>query len=311
MAFSKGNKSVANNSFTRYIGIASVGVKAVNPTKEEHEELFNTSLEEAPSYVTIFNDDNGKEVKTARIQLVLQPNSAVNKIEMPLITMSLFISNKPRMGATSGKVQVIDKYGRTAWVTKEEFKNKTIPMYANGPAKISNDYRPAYIGEAELIEFVREFLCIAKPEVWDNNAQQWVANPNLEQDCVCCFENLDKIFEGDFTEIKETLGLMPTNTCKVLLGVRTDLETGKMYQSVYTRKFVRESGRNKEFVREVTSMIENANATGRTLNTEYEAVPVHEYVTTPTVITPTNFETSSEGSDLPFDSDSSNSLPWE
>ena len=113
MAIAKGNESKEAKEFKRYIGVAPVSIKAVNPNKAEHEELFNTTLEEAPNYVSTVEDKDGNSVQSARIQLVFQPDTNKIGFEMPLITMALFIQNRPRVGASSGKIQVIDKYKRT------------------------------------------------------------------------------------------------------------------------------------------------------------------------------------------------------
>lgn len=287
MAIAKGKESVEAQEFKRFTGVTPVFIKAVNPTKEEHEELFNTTLDEAPEYVKTVEGDNGNYLN-ARIQIVLQPDTEKLGFDMPLISMALFIQNRPRVGASSGKTQVIDKYGRTAWATPEDLETHSIPVYANGPADIDKDYRPAYVGEEELMEFVKAYLCIPSVTSWDNNLRKMVPNTRVKpEDCECRFDNLDKIFKGDFSEIQEALGFQPTNKVKVLLGVRTDVETGRMYQTVYTRKFMRNSATNYDSLKkDIADMVSNALANGRSLNTVYEVSPVHEYKVTPTVFTP-------------------------
>lgn len=310
MAIAKGNESKEAKEFKRYIGVAPVSIKAVNPNKAEHEELFNTTLEEAPNYVSTVEDKDGNSVQSARIQLVFQPDTNKIGFEMPLITMALFIQNRPRVGASSGKIQVIDKYGRTAWVTKEELDTHSIPMYSNGPADIDKDYRPAYVGEEDLVAFVKAFLCIPDVTTWDNNTRKMVPNTRVKaEDCECRFDDLDKLFKGDFSSIKEAIGLQPTNKVKVLLGVRTDHNTGKLYQTVYTRKFLKNSVNNfNSLDKEIQDNIKNATESGRTLDTEYQVVAVHEYTVEPTTFTPNNNE---PNSDLPFDDGSDIKLPWE
>ena len=101
MAIARGNESQEAREFKRYIGVAPVFIKAVNPNKKEHEALFNTTLEEAPNYVTNTEVD-GNDVANARIQVVFQPDVEKIGFEMPLVTMTLFIQNRPRVGANSG-----------------------------------------------------------------------------------------------------------------------------------------------------------------------------------------------------------------
>jgi hypothetical protein len=312
MAIARGTESKEAQGFKRYIGVAPVFIKAINPTKKEHEELFNTTLEEDPSYVGTVTDSDGNECANARIQIVFQPDNEKLGFEMPLVTMALFIQNKARVGGNSGKTQVVDKYGRFAWATPEELASKSIPTYANGAADIDKDYRPAYVGEEDLIEFVRAYLCIPSVTVWDKDTRTMVPNPRVKSitECECRFDNLDKIFKGDFSEIKDALGYQPTNKVKIMLGVRTDVESGRLYQSVYTKKFLKNSSNSYATLdKELQDMVKNAATNGRTLNVEYAAVPAHEYSVEATTFTPTTVEAPSTVDDLPFDTNDSQT-PW-
>lgn len=312
MAVAKGTESQEAKEFKRYIGVAPVFITSVNPDKKEHEALFNTTLDEAPKYVGSVEDNDGNSYDNARIQIVLKPDAEKIGFEMPLITMALFIQNRPRVGANSGKTQVIDKYGRTAWVTEAELATHAIPMYSNGPADIDKDYRPAYVGEEDLIEFVKAYLCIPSVTTWDNNLKKMVPNTKVKpEECECRFDNLDKIFKGDFSEIKDALGFQPTNKVKVMLGVRINPEDGKMYQAVYTKRFLRNSATNYSSLdKELQEMIKNATSNGRTLSTEYSATSVHEYSVEATTFTPTEASIPSEN--MPFDVPSDNlGSPWD
>lgn len=312
MAIAKGNVSTEAKEFKRYIGVAPMFIKAVNPDKKEHEELFNTTLEEAPKYVGTVEDNDGNSFANARIQVVFQPDVEKIGFEMPLVTMALFLQNRPRVGANSGKTQVIDKYGRTAWASPEELASHAIPVYSNGPADIDKDYRPAYVGEEELMEFVKAYLCIPSVNTWDANIRKMVPNTKVKpEECECRFDNLDKIFKGDFSEIKDALGFQPTNKVKVMLGVRSDAETGKMFQAVYTKKFLRNASTNLSSLdKELQEMIKNAAQNGRTLNTEYAAVPVHEYSVEATTFTPSTAAAPTD--EMPFEAPSSDSAsPWD
>lgn len=307
----KGSESKEAQEFKRYIGVCPVFIKAINPDKKEHETLFNTTLESAPNYLGTITDSEGNEYANARTQVVLQPDTEKLGFEMPLITMGLFIQNRPKVSTKLGKVQVIDRYGRTAWVTNEQLETHEIPMWSTGPANIDKDYRPAYVGEEELMEFVKAYLCIPNINVWDASSRTFVLNTQIKpEECECRFDNLGNIFKGDFSEIKDALGFQPYNKVKVMLGVRTDPESGRLYQTVYTRKFLRNSATNYNlFDKEIQSMVGNAMAGGRVLNTEYEANPVHEYSVKATTFTP-SAETM-PSNDLPFETkDDENDLPW-
>lgn len=312
MAIARGNESKDAQEFKRYTGVAPVFIKAINPDKKEHEALFKTTLEEAPKYVTKVDDNDGNTIESARIQVVFNPDVEKIGFEMPLVTMALFIQNRARVGAKSGKTQVIDKYGRTAWASPEELAAHAIPVYSNGPADIDKDYRPAYVGEEELMAFVKAYLCIPDVTVWDDNLKKRVPNPKVKpEECECRFDNLANLFKGDFSEIKDALGFQPTNKVKILLGVRTDASSGRLFQTVYTRKFLKNSATNYNSLdKEIQENIKNAIENGRTLDTEYHVAPVHVYSVESTTFVPTT--ESAPSSDMPFEpAPESSTCPWD
>ena len=308
MAISKGNASKEAQEFKRYIGVCPVFVKTVNPNKVEHEKLFNTTLEEAPIYVQDKEDAEGNSYKNVRISVVMQPDVEKIGFEMPLVTMPLFITNQKQFGANSGKYQVVDKYGRFAWATEAEISTKEIPTYSNGKkADISNDYRIAYVGEEDLTNFIRAFLCIPSITKWDNNEKCMVPNTDVKpEECECRLdiETFEKFFKGDFSEIKDILGFQPTNKVKVCLGVRTDAN-GKLFQSVYTKKFISNAATNYSSLdKALQADIAYATTHNKALSTEYSAKAVHEYSVTPTTFTAPESSEITPSSDMPFDDSS-------
>ena len=308
MAISKGNASKEAQEFKRFIGVCPVFVKAVNPNKAEHKKLFNTTLEEAPVYVQDKEDNDGNSYKNVRISVVLQPDVEKIGFDMPLVTMPLFITNQKQHGANSGKYQVVDKYGRFAWATEAEISAKEIPTYSNGKkADISNDYRIAYVGEEDLTNFIRAFLCIPSITKWDNNEKCMVPNTDVKpEECECSLdiETFEKFFKGDFSEIKDILGFQPTNKVKVCLGVRTDAN-GKLFQSVYTKKFISNAATNYSSLdKALQADIAYATTHNKALSTEYSTKAVHEYLVTPTTFTASESSEVTPSSDMPFDDSS-------
>ena len=308
MAISRGNASKEAQEFKRFIGVCPVFVKAVNPNKAEHEKLFNTTLEEAPVYVQYKEDNDSNSYKNVRISVVLQPDVEKIGFDMPLVTMPLFITNQKQHGANSCKYQVVDKYGRFAWATEAEISAKEIPTYSNGKkADISNDYRIAYVGEEDLTNFIRVFLCIPSITKWDNNEKCMVPNTDVKpEECECRLdiETFEKFFKGDFSEIKDILGFQPTNKVKVCLGVRTDAN-GKLFQSVYTKKFISNAATNYSSLdKALQADIAYATTHNKVLSTEYSAKAVHEYSVTPTTFTASESSEVTPSSDMPFDDSS-------
>ena len=310
MAISKGNASKEAQEFKRYIGVCPVFVKAVNPNKAEHEKLFNTTLEEAPVYVQDKEDAEGNSYRNVRISVVMQPDVEKIGFEMPLVTMPLFVTNQKQFGAKSGKYKVVDKYGRFTWATESEIQSKTTPTYTDKKTGETKKFdidmtsaRISYVGEEELTDFIRTFLCIPSVTKWDSDEKCMVPNNDVKpEECECRLEaeSFEKLFKGDFSEIKDILGFQPNNKVKVCLGVRTDVNSGKLFQSVYTKKFMSNASTNYNSLDKMLQAdAEYAAKNNKVLNTEYSAETVHEYS-----VTPTNFSAAPEtapSSDMPFD----------
>lgn len=306
MAIAKGVVSKEAPIFKNYIGICTMLVAGVNPNKSKHEELFNTTLEQEPSYLTIMKDRDGNDVDNLRISIILKPIDGSNGVDVPLIPMSIFLQNKANFNRDKSKVQVIDKYGRTAWVSVVDAKNHVVPNDKNGnPFSLDKDYRPAYVGEEYLTKFVKTFLGIPDVEVYDKNTNSRVPNTEVDpQNCECRLDKIANYFKGDLSELTETLESMPTNKIKVALGVRTDPMTGMIYQAVYNREFAKSEARTyKGIERAIQADNEYLIQSGKAINTEYSTMLVHEYTVTPTSFTqPTPTEAPVEVSaELPLD----------
>lgn len=235
MAFNKANNSVeaGESNIKRYWGVAPVKIIAVNPTKAELEKIYNTTLEKEPEYCSI-QDVNGSKIHSARIDFIVQTDKAKTGVDF-ITKVTFFVQKTLNSNKDQTKCQIMDKYGETAWATLEEIKEKKIPQYANGPASIDKDYHAVCRGEVELTNFIRTYLCLEGSKIWDSSVSAMVNNPKKEEGC------LDKIkdyFDGDFTELKEIIKILPDNKVKVLFGVKSS-EDNKQYQTTYTRLFLR------------------------------------------------------------------------
>lgn len=288
MAFAAGQESKEAAVFPRYTGIGSVKVIAINPNKEAVNEFFQSNIETEPVYIGTQEVD-GKQVQFARIDFVLHTvPEANNGIDMKT-RMSLFIRNQFRHDRNNTKIQVIDKYGRTAWVTKEDYESKNIPTYSNGAkANIDADYRACYVGEEELTNFYRAFLNIPNPMVYKNN--RWVPADNIEE-CRARFDNIANLFKGDFSELVNAWKYQQNNKVKVLFGVRTTSE-GKQYQTFYTRMFLRNSANSYD---RLEQNVKSTKEAGGLPTSEFLIAPLQEYV-----VNSTPLENSQPTGDNPF-----------
>ena len=243
MAFSKGIQSTEGAEVKRFIGVASCFVAGVNPTKEELEKFYGRTIDSAPQYITEVSDNNGGTIPQVRIDfLVVADPDKYKENGTPInfkSKVTIFLRKQFVEGSISHKFQIIDKYGRTAWVTVEQAKNHEIPMYSNGPANIDKDYRPCYVGEEDLTEFIKTYLRIPNVMKYVKDENKWVMVEHPEE-CEARLDNIEKYFKGDFSEVKQAIALQPVNKVKVLFGVRTT-DDNKQYQTVLTQMVLRSS----------------------------------------------------------------------
>ena len=285
-------KQSEEGSFKLYKGVAALNIIAVNPTKSEMEKITGRTMDNEPEYLG--KDDNGNDTIRITFWAKTATDSKVNNgIEMTT-SFSFVLTKKQRVGANSGKIQVIDKYGRTAWATKEDIASKSIPQYTNGPANIDKDYRPACDGEEYLVDFLIQWLNIPGPAVYKDG--KWVMKEDPSDSEVSLA--IGDLFKGNVKEIAELIKLAANYAVKAAVGIRTTDE-GKQYQQVFTRKFVKNGVTDYS---KLDAVIAEFKSNGGAPNTDYDCTPLHE-----NVVEETKFKENT--SEMPFDAPSSS--PWD
>lgn len=274
MAFASGKESTEAAAVKRFIGVAAVEIRAVNPSKEELSKIYDTTIDKDIAYVS---DVEG--VKSARIDFVVEAQKSPRQDVEFKTKVTFFVRNEKRYNKDKTKTQVIDKYGRTAWVTAEELKNHSIPQYSNGPANLDPDYRQVFVGEEDLTNFIINYLNI--PSVQRYVDGKWVMVEHPEE-CEARLENIEKYFVGDFKELKDIISLQPNNRVKVLFGVRTT-DDGKQYQAAYTQMTLKNNVINYD---RLQKDLDERKAAGAYSTTEFTVCPVKEYT-----VEATNFGT--------------------
>ena len=293
LAIGKTQESKESQEFKRYIGLGSSFVVAVNPTKKELEGIYGREMPNEPEYVV--DTDNGKD---ARITFIVKTDpESCNGIEM--INRVMFtLRNTPAYNRDKTKVQVIDKYGNTTWADTETAKAGGKILTANGnSAKIDSSYRMACVGEAELVNFLKVYLCVADAFNYVNGS--WVKKDNADEN-VFGLEHIKDYFTGDFTEIKEAIALQPNNKVKLLYGVRTTDE-GKQYQTVATRNnMILHNSAGSKAIARLEQELNNAKSAGSYATTEFRVQELAEYT-----VEATNL------SSAPAAEESTGDMPWD
>lgn len=300
MAFGKVKESTESVEYKKYIGVAPCHVLALNPTKDELSAIYGREMTKEPEY--LMESELGEKktiVQTAKLDFIVvaDPEKCIGP-DGPIdfkTKVTLFISNAYRFNRDQTKAQVIDKYGRTAWVTPEQHEKHEIPVYSNGmPANIDADYRLAYIGEEALTNFLIAYLNIASCQKYINGA--WEMNDAKDlPDSEARLDNITKLFKGDFSEIKSIvkMGMDLNNKIKILFGIKSG-DNGAMYESPYTGMFLKNNTSNYD---RLQKNILAAKEAGGLSNIEFDVNDLHEYK-----VEATNFNApnTDAAKDLPF-----------
>lgn len=294
MAVGKGHES---KEFTRefFKGVGAVNILAVNPTREEQNKILNSDRTEPIEYVgsATVQDALGNDVEVPQVRITFivrtDPKIACNNGITTTQLVTFFITKARWWNKAHTKFQVIDRYGRTAWVTQEEYEAYKIPTYIvksgehageTREMSICSDYRPAYRGEDELMSNVKAFLVIDRPDPWNPKTERYEMSkdPAYLDDCQCLFESWDEIFKGNVTEIRNALMGAPQQAYKLMFGVRTKSD-GTQSQVFYTRRPLTLSTMKYDTLNKdlMSDMVNNLHT-----DTVYKAGPLEKYTLEPT-----------------------------
>lgn len=275
MSFAAGNAADENlGSFKRYIGVSPVNVVALNPTKEELEKLLGTTLQKDIEYFS--KDANGNNQIRLDFWVQIDPNWG-KQLVVPPQKLSLFVSESVRVNKDKTKVQVIDKYGNTGWVTKEEFKEKIVPETSK---RLTNTYRECYSGEEKLIDFIKKWLNIPENSVYKNGVWEFI--PDMSK-CEAEFKNIKALIKGDIKDLQSLVKKYSDYKVKLCFGVKTT-EDNKKYQTIYTGLFLKHSSGNYD---RFDAAINDEKLRGALANMEFSSEQLKPYE-----IEPSKFENS-------------------
>lgn len=271
MAFASGSESVESVR-KLYIGVAPVFVLGINPNKAEYEKFFGRSLDEEPVYIgetEVGPEGNRKKVPQIRIDFVYKTDAEKCGVEVT-DKISLFLNKAIEYNKTDTKVRVINKYGESTYLPKECLDGAPLPD--NMKWYDTSGMRAAYIGEADLVDFLKAFLNIPNKS-YKNKKGEVVFIKDLAN-AEARLDKIDNYFKGDISELKSIVALQPNNRIKVMLGVRTT-DDNKQYQAVYTKKFL------KNLVTDYSKLdedLQSRKTAGAYPSTEFSATPIKEYV---------------------------------
>ena len=299
LAIGKTQESKETQEFKRYVGLASSYVLAVNPTKKELDELRGFDSQNEPEYIK--DGDNGKE---AHINFLVKTDPESNNGIEVMTQLMFTLRPTPAYNKDESKVQVIDGYGNTTWANTEDAKAGKKLLSANGAElKIDTKYRMACVGEADLVGFLKKYLCIGDAFNYVNGS--WILKDNANE-CIFALEHIKDYFKGDFKELKEALALQPNNKVKLLYGVRTT-DDGKQYQTVASREdLILHNNAGSNAITKLATRLAEMKSNGSFANTDFRVQELAEYD-----VQPTNLEQPASGNKGSEDTSSSSDMPWD
>lgn len=275
LVIGKTTESKETQEQKRYIGVGSSYVIAVNPNKEELEKIYGTDQDKEPEYVV--NTERGKE---ARIHFIVKTDpEQCDGIE---ITSRLMFSlrNAPAYNRDETKVQVIDQYGNTTWANTEDVKaGKKLLSSEGKELKIDTKYRMCCVGEADLVGFLKTYLCVGDVFKYVNGS--WIKKDNPEE-YAFALEHIKDYFNGNFTELRDALKLQPNNKVKLLYGVRTT-EENRQYQAVAAREdLILPNSAGTNALARMEKALRDLKERGSYPTTEFKVQPLMEFTLEPT-----------------------------
>lgn len=285
--------------FKKYIGLASTYVLAVNPDKQKMEELLGHELKEDPKYL-IKNEETGK-VEEARVTFVVRTDPNTNN-GIEITNLLVFpIKMTPEYNRDETTMRVIDKYGNSVRANAEDAKaGKAL---ATNMKIDQNNYRIAYSGEADLVAFLKQYLGV--PYSLNYISGAWTVSEKA-QDGLFELEKIKDYFNGDFSEVRKTIGLQEHNKVKLLYGVRTaETENGtRQYQTIATKgDFILRNNAGSNAIAKLEKDLKSAKDAGSYPTTDFEVCELKEWT-----VEPTNLENSPAASAAPAND---NKMPWD
>lgn len=267
-AFSARSIAESNGSnFKRYYGFNKFKCIAVNPNAAQISKILGREdVGQEPTYI---NEIQTGDIIVPQVRIDFWMQSTTN-IPM-IIKLSYYLTQSAHYNSTKTKVHVIDEFGRTAWSTIEECENHQIPIYKNGPADITNNYKPMFGKEHEfLIGFLKSLLWV-KPYKYVRDGQVFENNPD---ECKCSLDKIISYFKGDFSELQELVKSHPENEIWALVGVRK-ADDGNLYQQIFKEAMTSE--RNNNYRTFINKSLKDRKNAGAYANVDFFDGPMKEY----------------------------------
>jgi len=227
MGFGKSNEVKEGGSRKFFTGVENFNVVAVNPTKEQLEELYGREISYEPEYIgtqTVSDSDGEREVPQVRLDFYLNNNDGDN----PITTKASFYVINTHHKSQTGKIKVINDFGKTTWLVEDDVKSKTVP--SNMQWYNISGLKVAKRGEEEVVDFIANLLNLP----WDLTKLSDPAQAHAKFDKA----QWDAIFAGNYDYIQGIVS-GTNNKIGVALGVKV-ADDQSLRQVIFNKKSLRQ-----------------------------------------------------------------------
>lgn len=208
-----------------YTGIENFHPVAVNPTMAELNEMGIPATQEPTYFGKTTRNVQGeeKELDYFSVRVFLENDDADNQVK----TQVQYTVLADYTESSTGKYMVINKYGSTTWFEPEVVDgNKAVPD--NMQWYVTDGVKKCYKGEEALISFIR---CLRNlPNITSKTAEK----DKSKGISVFTEDDLNKMFRGDFNDIRRVIMESKDNKVGYLLGAKK-LDDSKNVQALYAR----------------------------------------------------------------------------
>lgn len=198
-----------NKEFTKRVGLFEGTVVAINPTRDEFKDILNIELKEdskQDEYLGTNSDGNTK----LQVDVWLEETKSKEKFKV-----TFFLEDKVRWNKDATKQQYINSVGICSWA---DDPNNLDSWFT------AREYRPAFVGEELLYNFMRT----------------WLGNLDLRDAESTLQIEWKKLMKGNVKDLKDQIGGEFATPVVALATIKTvEKEDGtKEYQSVYNKGFL-------------------------------------------------------------------------
>lgn len=194
--------------FKKFVGLFEAKVIAVNPTAEQFKDVLGMEIKEDSKATEYLSERDGNTV--LRVDFWLEEVKNQDKFKV-----SFFLEDKERENKDGTKQQYINEIGMCSWADDPN----------NLPEWFSNrDYRQANVGEEDLYNFLRTWLCELDYRHADTTLTlEW-----------------KKLMKGNVRDLKDQVGGEWCGNVVASAIVITKEKDGevKEYQGIYNRAFL-------------------------------------------------------------------------